>query len=155
MRNKNKPNRGQALVEFALVLPIFIFVIFGIIDFGRAFHCWTSLNYQCIQAVRAGTKRSNPLIARNVYTSTTHASADAIVQAFWKFQSPMMDKASYNLGNPDNNPIIIGAGTSASEVEVSATFDMVLFTPGMAGILGGQNKSGAITLRTSAKENKE
>ena len=56
MRNKNKPTRGQALVEFALVLPIFIFVIFGIVDFGRAFHCWTSLNYQCIQAVRAGTK---------------------------------------------------------------------------------------------------
>ena len=67
----------------------------------------------------------------------------------------MMDKASYNIGNPENRPIIIGAGTSASEVEVSATFDMVLFTPGMGSILGGQNKSGAITLRTSAKENKE
>ena len=155
MRNKNKTTRGQALVEFALVLPIFIFVIFGIIDFGRAFHCWTSLNYQCIQAVRAGTKRQNPLIARNVYTPTTHASTDEIIKAFWKYQSPMMEKASYNIGKPGNSPIITGAGTSASEIEVSATFDMVLFTPGMGGILGGENKSGAITLRTSAKENKE
>ncbi len=155
MNKRHMKQRGQALVEFALVLPIFVFVIFGIIDFGRAFHCWTSLNYQCIQAVRAGTKRLNPLIARNVYTSGTHASADEIVTAFWKFQSPMMDKASYNLGNPSNNPTITGAGTSAVEIEVSATFDMVLFTPGMGSLLGGQNKSGAITLATSAKENKE
>ena len=28
-------SRGQALVEFALVLPIFAIMLFGIIDFGR------------------------------------------------------------------------------------------------------------------------
>lgn len=28
-------NRGQALVEFVLLLPILVFLLFGLIDFGR------------------------------------------------------------------------------------------------------------------------
>lgn len=30
-----KNNKGQALIEFVLILPIFIFFLFAIIDFGR------------------------------------------------------------------------------------------------------------------------
>lgn len=33
-----KNNRGQALVEFALMLPIFIILLMAIIDFGRVIH---------------------------------------------------------------------------------------------------------------------
>lgn len=31
-------NKGQALIEFVLLLPIIIFIIFGIIDFGIIFN---------------------------------------------------------------------------------------------------------------------
>jgi hypothetical protein len=31
---------GQTLVEFALVLPILLVMIFGLVDFGRAFYTW-------------------------------------------------------------------------------------------------------------------
>lgn len=30
-------NRGQALIEFVLILPIFIFILFAVIDFGFIF----------------------------------------------------------------------------------------------------------------------
>jgi Flp pilus assembly protein TadG len=30
-----KSNRGQALVEFAIILPVFLMLVFGMIDFGR------------------------------------------------------------------------------------------------------------------------
>ncbi len=39
-RTHRKKTRGQALVEFALVFPIIMLVIFGIIDFG-----WMIFNY--------------------------------------------------------------------------------------------------------------
>jgi Flp pilus assembly protein TadG len=35
MSAPSRRRRGQALVEFSLVAPIFFFLIFGIIDFGR------------------------------------------------------------------------------------------------------------------------
>lgn len=56
--------RGQALVEFALILPIVLFLIFGIIDFGRLFIAFTSASGNLREASRyaatvgeAGTTR--------------------------------------------------------------------------------------------------
>ena len=31
-------NRGQALVEFVLIIPIFLMILLAIIDFGNIFH---------------------------------------------------------------------------------------------------------------------
>jgi Flp pilus assembly protein TadG len=36
LRSRRKPSRGQTLVEFALVIPLFVLLLFGIVDFGRA-----------------------------------------------------------------------------------------------------------------------
>ena len=33
----NMNRKGQALVEFILILPVFLFILFAIIDFGRIF----------------------------------------------------------------------------------------------------------------------
>ncbi len=32
--------RGQALVEFTMVLPILLILLFALVDFGRAFYTW-------------------------------------------------------------------------------------------------------------------
>jgi Flp pilus assembly protein TadG len=34
---------GQALVEFALVFPVFLIILFGIVDFGRAIYAYNTL----------------------------------------------------------------------------------------------------------------
>ena len=47
-----KRSRGQSLVEFALVLPIFILLIFGLIDMGR----YAYLNSTLSQAAREATR---------------------------------------------------------------------------------------------------
>jgi len=36
-------NKGQALIEFVLILPIFLFLIFAIVDFGVIFNAKNSL----------------------------------------------------------------------------------------------------------------
>ena len=36
-------NKGQALIEFVLILPIFILLIFGIIDFALVINCKNNL----------------------------------------------------------------------------------------------------------------
>ena len=46
------PQRGQSLVEFALVLPIFLLLLFGLIDGGR----FVYLNSVVSQAAREGAR---------------------------------------------------------------------------------------------------
>lgn len=44
-------NRGQALVEFVLILPVFILILFVIIDFGMIINNKSSLENQSIDIV--------------------------------------------------------------------------------------------------------
>lgn len=36
--------KGQALVEFIIILPVFIFLVFGLIDFGKIIYIKNELN---------------------------------------------------------------------------------------------------------------
>ena len=47
--------QGQALVEFALILPVVLFLIFGIIDFGRLLLAYTSASGNLREASRFAT----------------------------------------------------------------------------------------------------
>ncbi|KKK36318.1 hypothetical protein WQ57_19710 [Mesobacillus campisalis] len=50
-----KSEKGQSLVEFALVLPILILVLFGIVDFGRVFHTYLTIDHAGREAARAAS----------------------------------------------------------------------------------------------------
>ena len=51
-RSRIKDQRGQALVEMALVLPILILVVFGIIEFGRIYTYQLQINSVARQGAR-------------------------------------------------------------------------------------------------------
>jgi Flp pilus assembly protein TadG len=51
--------RGQTLVEFALILPIFILVLVGIFDFGRAVYAYNTISNSSREAVRLGIVDQN------------------------------------------------------------------------------------------------
>ena len=44
IRRFRRQDKGSAMVEFAIVTPILIVLAFGVIDFGRAFFVYNSLN---------------------------------------------------------------------------------------------------------------
>lgn len=46
---------GQALVEFSLVIPVFLLLLFGIIDFGRFVYTANGLNQAAREAARVGS----------------------------------------------------------------------------------------------------
>jgi Flp pilus assembly protein TadG len=41
--NREKPSRGQSLVETALALPILLMLLLGLVDFGRVYYVTVSL----------------------------------------------------------------------------------------------------------------
>lgn len=49
---RGKPRRGQTLVEFALTLPILLLLMFGIIEFGRIFQAWVTIQNAARTAIR-------------------------------------------------------------------------------------------------------
>ena len=55
-------NKGQALVEFVLILPLFIFLLFAIIDFGKVINNKNVLendSFDIINLFRNGTSLDN------------------------------------------------------------------------------------------------
>jgi len=149
-----KQKKGQALVEFALVLPIFLIVVFGIIDFGRILHSWASLNNQCVNAARAGAKRNTFLFGNSLFLNDSHASEQAVLDAFWSMQSPFMQsRGDFNQDNPDNKPTLSGVGTNNPTVSVSASYRLSLITPFLSSAIG--NKDGTFTINAVSSEDKE
>jgi Flp pilus assembly protein TadG len=53
-RHWRETERGQALVETAMVLPIILLLLFGLIDFGRAFYTWIVLTNSAREGARVG-----------------------------------------------------------------------------------------------------
>lgn len=59
MTKTDERSRGQTLVEFALILPIFILVLVGIFDFGRAVYGYNTISNAAREAVRIGIVDQN------------------------------------------------------------------------------------------------
>ena len=55
MRSRRTGDRGASLVEFALILPILVLLILGIIDFGRFVATNSTVNNATREATRYGS----------------------------------------------------------------------------------------------------
>jgi Flp pilus assembly protein TadG len=63
------PDRGAAAVEFALVMPLLLLLVFGIIDFGRMFSAQEQLTEAARAAALAQLVGGNPTqAAQAVFT---------------------------------------------------------------------------------------
>ena len=104
--------RGQSLVEFALVLPIFLVLLFAIVDFGMGLNAWISVTNSAREGARLGAVQADaPSIQQRV--RDTAASLD---QA----------KLTVSVTNAQ--------GTPGESVVVTASYQYDLITP-LAGLL--------------------
>jgi Flp pilus assembly protein TadG len=69
-RGSASSDRGAAAVEFALLLPLLVLIVFGVIDFGRAINAQITLT----QAAREGA-RSLALGQSTTYQSRAQTAA--------------------------------------------------------------------------------
>jgi hypothetical protein len=53
-RRHRQRRRGQSLVEFALILPVFLLVLMGILDLGRAVYYSSTLSNTARETARRG-----------------------------------------------------------------------------------------------------
>ena len=105
LRRKFRAQEGQTLVEFALVVPLLLLIVFGIIQFGVAFNDYLSLT----DGVRAGARKA--AVSRHEYdpvaatkgavrkaASDLDVSEDTLrieVQSSWRHGEDVVVKATY------------------------------------------------------------
>jgi Flp pilus assembly protein TadG len=54
------PEAGVSLVEFALVLPLLLVLLFGMLDFGKAFNYWNDTTHLANEGARWAVVNKNP-----------------------------------------------------------------------------------------------
>jgi len=63
--------RGQALIELALLLPFLLLLLLGIMEFGRTFHAYLTITYAAREGARAGALgEDDPVVQAKIATIT-------------------------------------------------------------------------------------
>src|SRR5438093_9979902 len=69
--------RGVALVEFALVLPLVLLLLFGMIDFGKAINYWNDETHLVNEAARQAVVNNCPSCSNiNIWIKSRADSAE-------------------------------------------------------------------------------
>jgi TadE-like protein len=68
-RPQHDRQRSQAIVEFCLIAPILIVLIFAIVDFGRLIYVYATINQAVNEGARAAI-RDSPMLPTNVDVQT-------------------------------------------------------------------------------------
>ena len=73
---KRARERGAALIEFALVLPVLLLVLFGVVDFAKAFNYWNDSTHLANEAARFAAVNNWPTKGTETLQSYIQGQAD-------------------------------------------------------------------------------
>jgi PKD repeat protein len=127
-RRATRRMRGQSVVEFALILPVLLFLLLITLDFGRLFMSYISLTNTTRVAANFGSVSPNSFPA----DTTTY---NAVVNR----ESPGLNcdlRPDAGLHNPPIPTYPTGKGLSGKSV-VTMTCDFSMLTPFLTDFFGG------------------
>lgn len=85
--------RGSSAVEFAMILPAFVILLFGIMEFGRLLWTQNALHYAVEEAARCYT------VATATCSDATHAKSFAASRSGLTFSNSTFTISSPSCGN--------------------------------------------------------
>lgn len=116
---KDCGEHGQGLVEFALLLPVFLLLLLGMIQFGLVFHTYLTLEDGAHEGVRAATIDNG--------TQTLSQVTQAVIDAM-----PTLNSSSVTVTmNPSTTPRVNGTA-----VTVTVGYNLPIIIPIISGIMG-------------------
>lgn len=134
--------RGQATVEYALVVPLIFLLVFGLVDFGRLFFTELTLQYALRAAARyavTGNHLPNPANPSQMLTRV--ASIEQVAQR----HAMGIDVSGLQISSRSGGVAGSGAGAPGDIVTLSLTYNLVLMTP----IIGQFFPNGVYTFTVS------
>jgi hypothetical protein len=132
-------DRGAAAVEFALVVPVLLIVVFGIIDFGRMLNA----QLQVTEAAREGARAASTIMGDEVDRSD--AAADRIA----RFTGGTIGGVEFD----DSRSAFCGRVPSDGDINTVATeyqFDFITPVGDIGALFGGGGWGEPITIRATS-----
>jgi hypothetical protein len=131
-----RSERGQSLVEFALILPILVLLLVGVFDFGRAVYAFNTVSNAARQGARlAIVDQTVEHIQDRAASEATNLGIDpALVEVdFRDLSTPdLPDSCDGDVAGPDNN---IGSIVFCIAV-VSVPYEYTAATPLIGNLVG-------------------
>ena len=100
MQNKNNSEKGLSILEFAIILPLFFLLLFGIIEFGVLMYDKAILTNASREGARAGALMVNP----EEWGGYNHPNEDHIKQVALDYAKNYLvsfkpDESTFDLGD--------------------------------------------------------
>ncbi len=119
-----KGERGQTMVEFALVFPVFLLLLFGVLDFGRVVYAYNTISNAAREGARAAVILDNTpdqvkttVVQKAVSLSLTTANVNVTSRAVGQ---PVTVTVDYRF-TPIVTAIVDAMGASGIDLHASST----------------------------------
>ena len=140
--------RGNALVEFALVLPLLLLIFAGIVDFGFLFQRYEVITNAAREGARIG-------VLPGYEVADVQQRVLDYVQAGLSMSA---DEAKAAVGAPDVQPVMLtpvtGAPFAATQVTVSFTYNYLIIAP-IVNLVTGGDWAASITINSRSTMRRE
>jgi Flp pilus assembly protein TadG len=134
-----KRERGQAMVETAIAIPILLVLMVGIFEVGRAYETWQVLT----NAAREGARMA-------VTPSSTVPTTTALIRQYMT-DGQLTKSATANVVVDKTATINVnGTAVSASLVTVDYPFEFIMLQPVVRLMVPGSTAGGPITMRATS-----
>jgi Flp pilus assembly protein TadG len=124
---KNRTQKGAAVVEFAVVLPLLLVVLFGIIEFGFLLYNQAMLTNASREGARAGIVSQSPRKSTAEITTVVNNYTQQYLVTFKSGADPGA-QAVVKINGTETDPSVAGL-TSAQDfltVEVRYEYDFLM-----------------------------
>jgi hypothetical protein len=144
------------MVEMALVLPILLMILLGILDFGRALNYWNDVNQMAADGARFAAVNRNPGAAVPAGVSCAGSPTGALSLQEWLKRQAVTPELRCGISTSVSSPIevcirseAVGGTLNAGDpvtVIVRSKFNLVPLVDGEDGITT-MNVRGSATMR--------
>ena len=146
MFRRRPRSRGQAVVEFAVILPVFLLITLGVVDMARVFTSYIALtNGVSNAAIYAGQGTNylkwcasgSSIAGAGCTTSTRYSSNPDNIAYQIQVEATGLTLSSITLASPQCDGAACSATSGYTNVKISATYHMSLLTPLVSTLIGG------------------
>lgn len=136
---RNNSERGAALIEAAITIPMLLLVAVGIFEFGRAYQTWQILT----NAAREGARMA-------VLEAPTNGNVETRVREYMQAGQLSEANAAYVGVNRSASMTVNGAPVSASQVSIDYPFSFIVLQPVARLVAPTTSLGGAVVMHAQA-----